>query len=240
MPYHCGMTETIRVQFDRRIPLFPLQDTVLLPHALLPLLISESRHCQLVNHCLDGNGQFAIATMTPPVGMPDPDERTSIRPAVCVGRVVHHQSMPTGEIYVLLHGVCRALVKEIFPEEEDRGYLEATLSPMSSNRAGDEIALSEFRDETRSLLMDSHLQRLNDAKRLLTWTDHEDIPTHVLVELLGQALLQDSEDKYTLLSEPDLTQRVAYLQAAMYSLNSLIRRSPPMDHDDMPRGTSIN
>ncbi|NNF42788.1 MAG: hypothetical protein HKN62_07035, partial [Phycisphaerales bacterium] len=57
------MAETILVNFRRSIPLFPLPETVLLPHALLPLHIFEARYRQMVRSCLDCAGQIAIATI---------------------------------------------------------------------------------------------------------------------------------------------------------------------------------
>jgi len=55
------MTEAIRVNFGRPMPVFPLPDAVLLPHAIQPLHVFEQRYRQLVNDCLDGSGQIAIA-----------------------------------------------------------------------------------------------------------------------------------------------------------------------------------
>jgi len=56
----------IIVDFDRPMPIFPLDGVVLLPHAVQPLHIFERRYRQMVSHCLNeaehGGGQIALAS----------------------------------------------------------------------------------------------------------------------------------------------------------------------------------
>lgn len=59
----------IIVDFNRPMPIFPLDGLVLLPHAVQPLHIFERRYRQMVSHCLTegehGGGQIALASIAP-------------------------------------------------------------------------------------------------------------------------------------------------------------------------------
>jgi hypothetical protein len=59
----CGMAEemSIRVNFSRPLPLFPLPQVVMLPQQITPLHIFEPRYRQMVDRALDGAGQIAMA-----------------------------------------------------------------------------------------------------------------------------------------------------------------------------------
>ena len=128
-PMMWAMSETIRVNFGKPIPLFPLPDTVLLPHAILPLHIFEPRYRRMVGTCLDGPGQIAIGTFERAES-----SRTGgsipVRLAVCIGQIIHHDALPDGCYNILLHGVCRAKIRQIIEPESDRPYRMAKLVPL--------------------------------------------------------------------------------------------------------------
>ncbi|UCD73944.1 MAG: LON peptidase substrate-binding domain-containing protein, partial [Phycisphaerales bacterium] len=127
------MAELIHVNFGKPMPVFPLPETVLLPHAVQPLHIFEPRYLQMVNHCLDSSGQFAMATFQGRI-----DEETyrwglpPLRPAVCVGQIVRHESYPDGRQQITLHGVCRAKILDLVEPDEEREYRMAHLIPLEA------------------------------------------------------------------------------------------------------------
>lgn len=55
----------IRVNFGRPMPLFPLAQVTLMPHAVLPVHIFEPRYRQMIDEALDGAGQIAMAVIHP-------------------------------------------------------------------------------------------------------------------------------------------------------------------------------
>jgi len=101
-----------------RMPLFPLAQTVLFPHAVLPLHFFEPRYCALAEHCVDAARVMALGTLA---GVLD-DGRAEgenadgsepaprVHPVVTIGAIAAHRRLPDGRWDVVLRGLCRAEV----------------------------------------------------------------------------------------------------------------------------------
>ena len=70
----------------RRLPLFPLPNVVLFPHALLPLHIFEERYRAMTRDILAGARLFAVSLIAPDAS--ETDERPPVRPIAGVGEVI--------------------------------------------------------------------------------------------------------------------------------------------------------
>lgn len=139
---------TIRVNFARPMPIFPLPYAALMPHAMLPLHIFEPRYRKLVREVLDGPGQIALAVMDfsrplleddaealanspgSPAAFDPSTVPVRLKPAVCVGQLVQHHTFPDGRYNIILHGVCRARIVRELPGIEQRLYRLAMLEPV--------------------------------------------------------------------------------------------------------------
>src|SRR5262245_50474069 len=123
------MAEVIRVNFSKPMPLFPLPDAVLLPHAVQPLHIFEPRYRKLIEDVLDHAGQMAMATFRGENWKLDYHGTPPLRPAVCVGQIVHHDALSDGGHNILLHGVCRAKIDRIIePNEVERASMRVRVN----------------------------------------------------------------------------------------------------------------
>jgi hypothetical protein len=232
------VTETIRVNFGKPIPLFPLPDTVLLPHAVLPLHIFEPRYRQMVSEALDGPGQIAIGTLFE-THQDTEDGTATLRGAVCVGQIIQHDALPDGRYNILLHGVCRAAIAELLEPEGERRYRMARLTPLEP--VDEEPApMPSVRDELRMLLGTDRMQQLRGIETLMEWIDRDDVPTHALLELIGFAVVRDTETKYLLLAEADPGKRASIIRRELRHLDSLIRRAQRQNWRDWPKGMSWN
>ena len=56
------MEKKSRIDFEKALPLFPLPNCVLLPHATIPLRIFESRYRKMVGDALNDQNVLAMAT----------------------------------------------------------------------------------------------------------------------------------------------------------------------------------
>ncbi|MCZ6835742.1 MAG: LON peptidase substrate-binding domain-containing protein [Planctomycetota bacterium] len=248
------MSEFVRIDFNRPMPLFPLPDTVLLPHAVQPLHIFEDRYCEMVNHSLDSSGQIAMACFegdqwrfdTPEIsGTPGTPENPGtriplpLRPIVCVGQIVQHEKLPLGQHNILLHGVCRARIEQIIEPCENYSYRRGHLAPIE-NSDDDAIPLDEVRDELRRLLRNPRLKRMRASKSVAEWFDREDVTTPALLELIGSVLLHDGELKYQLLSEPSVVVRADLIRNELLHLDEIVRQAEKQDHKSWPKGMSWN
>jgi len=234
------MTETIRVNFGKPIALFPLTDTVLLPHALLPLHIFEPRYRQMVSHCLDRTGQIAVGTFERR-GRRRPGRRepARVRLAVCVGQIVQHDALSGGRFNILLHGVCRARIRQILEPEGDRAYRMAMLAPLETGD-GPPQSMPKVREDLRTLLSGPRLKRLRDIQKIMQWIDEEEMPTHALLELIGFVLVRNTELRYQLLAEADPVRRAGIIRGELAYLDGVVRRTDGQDYRSWPKGQSWN
>jgi Lon protease-like protein len=232
------MSHTVRVNFSKPVPLFPLPCTVLLPHAVQPLHIFEPRYRQMIDDCLDTAGQIAMACFAPQEFKQQHDPPV-LRPAVCIGQIVQHDLLSDGCHNVLLHGVCRATIKEMLEPDNGRLYRMAKLTPLEATD-GCTPALEQLRDEMHTVLSRPRLQRLRSIKPVLEWFDRSDVPTHALLELVGFTLVHDPELKYDLLAEADVLRRADLISSELDRLDRLILIAEGQGHKRWDKGVSWN
>ena len=233
------MSETIRVNFGRPMPVFPLSDAVLLPHAIQPLHIFETRYRQMVNDCLDGSGQIAIATFASDDWCNDDGALPSLRPAVCVGQIVQHEALEDGRHDILLQGICRAQIVRMIEPENERAYRQADLAPLEALDA-QPPAMTDIRKQLRKMLTSPRLSRLRSVETVMAWFDREDVSTHALLEFIGFALLNDSELKYRLLAEANPVRRAGIIKDELASIDDLVGRAQRQPYKAWPTGMSWN
>jgi len=240
------VAETISIDFNEPIALFPLAGSVLLPHAPQGLHVFEARYRQMVEDCLRpvGDGPvlrakpIAMATYAGPewhgatIGVPP------LRPAACVGKIVQHERLPDGRHNLVLHGVCRARIVEIVEPEGRRLYRLAKMVPLESTRAMPRLA--ETRRRLRHLLEGPRLRRMASADAVRQWIAREDVPTHALVELVSFALLRDDEVRYRILEESDARRRARLLTGELEQLDRLVALADKQAWKDWPKGMSWN
>lgn len=75
------------------IPIFPLEETLLLPRGELPLNIFEPRYLEMVSDALRTNRL---------IGIMQPEFKTG-----CVGRIVRFEEAQDGRYLINLRGLCR-------------------------------------------------------------------------------------------------------------------------------------
>ena len=233
------MSETIEVNFDRTVPLFPLPDTVLLPHECVPLHIFEPRYRQMVSHCLDESGQIAIATFKPEFRDYEGNGPVPLRQAVCVGQIIRHDRFADGRYLIFLHGVCRARINELLEPSDSRAYRLGRLEPLENH--GEPLdPMPKVRSELRRLLSGPRLRRLCDAERLLKCIDSDEISTRAVVELVAHTVVHDTELKYALLAEPQPPRRAGILTRELRVVDRLVRLADQQSFREWPKGISWN
>jgi Lon protease-like protein len=94
------------------LPLFPLPHVVLLPGALMPLHIFETRYRTMVRDALAGHRALGI------VQIADPDKRDEngqpiIARVAGVGTIVDHAELPSGRFNIVLRGRVRVELAEL-------------------------------------------------------------------------------------------------------------------------------
>ena len=191
------MNQYVAVQLNRRFPLFPLPETMLLPHAIMPITVYEPRYRQMTDHALDGSGQIAIATYCGGRLKDEIDCPVPLRDVVCLGQIVQHEKARHG-YNILVYGLCRAEIQEEFEPQDDLQYRTVKLRPMENNN--DEVD-EEYRDELRKILDRPNMQRLQQLDTVVQWINEPEVSTPELFELVGCSLFTADELLYSRLAE---------------------------------------
>jgi Lon protease-like protein len=234
------MSEVVHVDFSKPLPVFPLPDAVLLPHAVQPLHIFEPRYSQMVDDVVEsGIKQIAMAVFKGDDWKLEYEGRPPLRSAVCIGLIVHHDELPEGRHNILLHGVCRARIAKIYEALDDRPYRLAKLTPLEPIEQNPP-ALGLVRRTLKNMLGGPRLKRMRSVETVMEWFDREDVSTHALLELIGFALVHDTEMKYRLLAEADPLRRARIIRRELTNLDQLVLAAERQAFRDWPKGMSWN
>jgi Lon protease-like protein len=234
------MSEVIRVNFGKPMPVFPLPETILLPHSVQPLHIFEPRYRQMIRNSLDASGQFAMATFEGDVSADEYEYALPpLRPAVCVGQIGKHRELPDGRYLLDVHGICRARILRMLEPDEVREYRCAMIEPLEQVEQPPE-PMPEVRASLHDLLSSRQLSHLRNVDVVCEWFDHEDVSTHALLELIGFALVRDHEVKYRLLAEADVMKRAGLITDQLIDMARLLGTAEQQSFRDWPKGMSWN
>lgn len=204
------------------VPLFPLPNVVLFPHALLPLHIFEVRYKKMTADVLRAHKQVAMALLKPGwekgyYGRP------AIEPVVCVGSILSHERLPDGCYNFLLRGHTRARVRR---EVGDEPYRQAELEALVDTDA-DESELGEARRSLVALFDRASYASLpggSQMRQLLAGG----IATSAVADLLAFNLLSDDQValKQELLEETSVRRRVWRILKALTTLQPAWQNVP--------------
>lgn len=230
----------IHVNFARPMALFALPSPALLPQQVLSLHIVEPRYVQMVEHALNGTGQFAVAVFAGTQWKQEYHGRPPLRPAVCVAHILRHEHQPDGTYLLLVQGVCRAKIVRELPPEEGRLYRLAMLQPVGANAAGMETRLYGVRERLVELLEDSLLNELQHAEELAAQIRREQVSVPVLLELVAFALPTRPEMRYRLLEEPDPARRAELIEGELRAMIRVLQQAKGQHPEQWPKGVSWN
>ncbi|MGA9567913.1 MAG: endopeptidase La [Candidatus Korobacteraceae bacterium] len=93
----------------RTLPLLPVRDTVLFPHAVLPLTVGRESSVQLINSLGDDKTIIVVAQREARVDAPQPTDLYSVGSLAVVHKVVR---MPNQSLFVFAEGLERVKVAE--------------------------------------------------------------------------------------------------------------------------------
>jgi Lon protease-like protein len=201
----------------------------------------------MVADCLDAassgdggmNGQLAMAIYERSPLPIDDVEPPVLRPVVCVGQIVQHEQLGTGDHHILVQGICRARIVELGEPDDERLYRLAQLRPLE-DVFHEPPPLPGVRERLRDLLGRPYLGHMCAADTVREWIDREDVPTHALLELVGFTMVNDEQVRYELLAEANPRQRAMLIQRELLDLDRLIGKASRQCYRDWPKGLSWN
>jgi len=197
------------------IPLFPLPEVVLFPHALLPLHIFEERYRAMTRDLLSGFRFLIIGSIAP--GQAD-REKPDVLPIAGVGEVVRADELPDGRFNMVVHG--RARVRIDRELESDRPYRLVAASLLPDLPVADARELTDAHQSLRALV-----ERLADAvpggEHLRQMFAAQEGPAE-MVDALAAALIVDPALRQRLLETRDVAKRIERVSAEVVAMTARI------------------
>ncbi len=101
--------EVVEVEKDRSLPILPVRDTVLFPHAVLPLTVGRESSVQLINSLGEDKTIVVVAQREARVDSPQPSDLYTVGTLAVVHKVV---KMPNQSLFVFAEGLERVRLVE--------------------------------------------------------------------------------------------------------------------------------
>src|SRR5438046_7171229 len=112
------------------LPVLPVRDAVIFPHAVIPLTVGREASVKLVNDVQQGDGMLVVLTQRDKrVDTPGPTDLYDVGTVSMVHRVM---KTPEGNLFVIIMGVSRTRVQEFI--QFDR-YLRARITDIADENA---------------------------------------------------------------------------------------------------------
>ncbi len=189
----------------RRIAVLPVRDTVLFPHAVLPLTVGRESSIQLIESLGDERAIVVVAQLDPRLDAPKPADMHPVGTLATVHKVVR---MPNQSRFVFTEGVERVrLVNYIQTEPYMIAEVETLADVEPVTTAGTEALVRNVTSEFQQIVSES--PTLSDELRTIA-ANIED-PTR-LVDFVASSLpFLTTDDKQQLLENPNIQQRLELL-----------------------------
>lgn len=194
------------------LPIFPLQNTVLLPGEVLPLHIFEPRYRAMVDDALEG--PRIIGMVEYDGGRSEEECHAAVEGVGCAGLIAQHERLPDGRYLLWLIGIERFRIQDEL--EVPTLYRQVRVSYAPIDESLDDLSrVQGLRTELRSIL--PQLAGLDDAMRATFSHQIVDASDNQLIALAGQILEIDAPRKQELLETETLFDRYTKVFEDLYA-----------------------
>jgi Lon protease-like protein len=206
-----------------KLPLFPLENVVLLPEGVVPLHVFEPRYRQMLEDALAGDRRIGMIAVRP--------ERTHemagdppLYQIGCAGFVAEHQRLADGRFHLMLRATHRFRIERELPRESGRLYRVAEVVPLEE-RLGDRDEALRARERVIDLLVQLTTRMLGPERGV----DVEQLRALELAQLasgVAQSVGLPTREKQALLEADTLAERLERLAGALDFHLALLERAP--------------
>jgi Lon protease-like protein len=196
------------------VPLFPLPDTVLFPHTLLPLHVFEPRYKAMIADVLASEQMIGVVQLRP--GWDDDYFGSPpIYKVFGIGRIIESERWPDGRYDVLVSGLYRA---QLVQEVEHDVYRQAEVEIIN-----DYIPADKAREvsDVHTILLEI-LKKFSSALppdlKIYAGDDLESLSPGMLTDVMASLLVNDPYDRQSLLSEPNVARRQQLLRIQIQAM----------------------
>ena len=194
-------------QLPATLPLFPLENAVVMPQAELPLNIFEPRYLNMVTDAL---ASHHLVGMIQPLGRQRGDVPALHRTG-CAGRITSFRETGDGRILITLTGVCRFDIGEELPTI--RGY---RLAKPEWQRFLDDLDTGQRDDESQQPALLGLLRDYFKRQKLVVdWEVVEQLSLLELVHTMTVLLPFEPMEKQAILEGVTLPERTGTLRSLL-------------------------
>jgi Lon protease-like protein len=186
----------------RQLPVFPLPDVVMFPHALMPLHIFEPRYRKMIRDALAGNRLIGLALQIEDEVAGGPPPR--FEPILGVGEIVMAQELPDGRFNLVMRGRTRVRLERELESSEPYRLIAATELP--DQTPGPE-ELGDAEAMLRSMIF-GLADALPEGGELLKQVVSAQTSAAELVNVVAAALVADTGSRQRLLETTDILERI--------------------------------
>jgi uncharacterized protein len=201
----------------RRLPLFPLPNAVLFPHALLPLHIFEERYRVMVRDVLTGSRCLAVGLLVSEARQED--DLPAVEPIAGVGEVVMAHELPDGRFNLVVRGRARVRIDRELPS--GRPYRLVTATELPDLPIADQGEIVDA-DQTLRALIGRLADAIPEGGELLRQVIAAQETPAELVDGVASALIVDPVLRQRLLETRDVGQRLERVAAEVVAMTARI------------------
>ena len=206
-----------------RLPLFPLENVVLLPEGTVPLHIFEPRYRQLMEDALAGDRRIGMVAVRPERAREMSGDPPTYEVG-CAGFVAEHQRLADGRFHLLLRATHRFRIVRELPRDGSRLYRIAEVDPLEEP-LGDRAAALRSRDRVIELL-GQLAERMLGAEQSLDVESLRNLELAHFASGVAQSVALPTREKQALLEAPTVAARLEQLAGALDFHLALLARAP--------------
>jgi uncharacterized protein len=207
-----------------RMPMFPLQNVVLLPNTFLPLHIFEPRYRQMTKDVLAGEKLLLMAFQLGPEH--EYDGPPPVASVAGVGEIVLAQNLPDGRFNLVLRGRARVRIERELNSEQPYRVVEATEMPDESPRSV--VDLLDAETSLRALTV-GLADALPEGGDLLKQVVAAQPTAAALVDVVASTLIADHRLRQRLLETTDVGRRIALVSSEVAGMTARLSSSDSLN-----------
>ncbi len=195
-------TEPIQMEDGKSIPVLPVRDTVLFPHAVLPLTVGRESSIQLINSLGEEKTILVVAQREARVDAPQPTDLYNIGTLATVHKVV---KMPNQSLFVFTEGLNRGKLEDF---TQLAPFLRANVEPIPDAQPDMSPELEALQRNVLTLFQQIVAGSPTLSDELQTVAINIDEPGR-LVDFIASSLpFLSTKDKQEILETSDVARRL--------------------------------
>jgi ATP-dependent Lon protease len=194
--------QPVQLEDNKSIPVLPVRDTVLFPHAVLPLTVGRESSIQLINSLGEEKTILVVAQREARVDAPQPTDLYSIGTLATVHKVV---KMPNQSLFVFTEGLNRGKLEDF---TQLTPFLRADVDPIPDTQPEMSPELEALQRNVLTLFQQIVAGSPTLSDELQTVAINIDEPGR-LVDFIASSLpFLSTKDKQEILETSDVTRRL--------------------------------